>query len=40
MEQNTKDNMNNKDIQLDDIFERINGIFGQYNSKELHIKSV
>ena len=35
MEQNTKDNTNNKDIQLDDIFERINGIFGQYNSKRV-----
>ena len=30
MEQNTKDNANNKDMQLDDILERINGIFGQY----------
>lgn len=35
MEQNTKDNTNNKDIQLDDIFERINGIFGQYNQKRV-----
>lgn len=35
MEQNTKDNTNNKDIQLDDILERINGIFGQYNSKRV-----
>lgn len=35
MEQNTKDNTNNKDMQLDDIFERINGIFGQYNPKRV-----
>ena len=28
MEQNTKTNMNNEDIQLDNILERINGIFG------------
>ncbi|MCF2738381.1 hypothetical protein [Bacteroides caecigallinarum] len=35
MEQNTKTNMNNEDIQLDDIFERINGIFGQYNQKRV-----
>jgi len=35
MEQNTKDNTNNKDIQLDDIFERINGIFGQYDQKRV-----
>ena len=35
MEQNTKDNTNNKDIQLDDILERINGIFGQYDSKKV-----
>ena len=35
MEQNTKGSTNNKDIQLDDILERINGIFGQYNSKRV-----
>ena len=35
MEQNTKTNMNNEDIQLDDIFERINSIFGQYNPKKV-----
>lgn len=35
MEQNTKDNTNNKDMQLDDIFESINGIFGQYNPKRV-----
>ena len=35
MEQNTKDNTNNEDIQLDNILERINGIFGQYNQKRV-----
>lgn len=35
MEQNSKDNMNNENIQLDDILERANGIFGQYNQKRV-----
>lgn len=29
-----QNNMNNEDILLDDIFERISGIFGQYDSKK------
>lgn len=35
MEQSTKDNTNNKDMQLDDILERINSIFGQYYQKRV-----
>lgn len=34
-----QNNMNNEDILLDDIFERISGIFGQYDSKRVaHIE--
>lgn len=37
MEQNTKDNTNNKDIQLDDI---LTVYLVNITQKELHIKSV
>lgn len=40
MEQNTKDNTNNKDMQLDDILKASTVYLVNTTLKELHIKSV